>query len=410
MTIERRDRTALRELAKLQAELAASERNQRLFKDWLDYGAGRLPGRMMIRIEIDTFENDVLPPLMKCEGPEAREIEKRMLRPIANHILFGDDTLVPPHYPVFDRFSFIPFGIKPRRQGTGGLGHRFIPYLRDLAEDGHLLGPSLFHVDGAGSLQEQADMEDLLGDLLPVKRVSNCLGCSPTQDIIHIMDMQDMYVAMADDRSRFHSVMRRLTDDYLAFFRMIEKGGYARSAAKAQHLNQGSYCFTDELPDDMPGAKLKDLWLYIDSQETSGVSPAMYEELVFPYYKEIMDAFGLISYGCCEATHPLWEGCLSKVPNLRKVSVSPWCDEEFMGERLRGTDITFLRKPPATLLGVNPELDEAAVKGCFEKTARAARGCKVEIAQRDVYAIRNTPDKVKRYVSLARRAFEENWA
>ena len=65
----------------------------------------------------------------------------------------------------------------------------------------------------------------------------------------------------------------------------------------------------------------------MDSQETSGLSPRMYAEIVFPYYREVMAQFGLVSYGCCEATHAIWEDCLSKVPNLRKVSISPWCDE-----------------------------------------------------------------------------------
>ena len=78
-----------------------------------------------------------------------------------------------------------------------------------------------------------------------------------------------------------------------------------------------------------------------------------------------------------------------------------------MGERLRGTGITFLRKPPATLLGMDtPELDEDAVTACFRKTAEAARGCKLEIAQRDVYMVGHSAEKVHRYVELARKALE----
>lgn len=78
-----------------------------------------------------------------------------------------------------------------------------------------------------------------------------------------------------------------------------------------------------------------------------------------------------------------------------------------MGERLQGTGVTFLRKPPATLLGMDtPELDEEAVLRCFRKTAQAARGCKLEIAQRDVYMVGGSAEKVRRYVELARRGLE----
>ena len=78
-----------------------------------------------------------------------------------------------------------------------------------------------------------------------------------------------------------------------------------------------------------------------------------------------------------------------------------------MGERLRGTGITYLRKPPATILGTDsPELDEDAALRCFRETARAARGCKLEIAQRDVYMVGGSARKVRRFVAIARKALE----
>ena len=137
----------------------------------------------------------------------------------------------------------------------------------------------------------------------------------------------------------------------------------------------------------------------------AGVSAAMYRDMVFPYYRELMRRFGLVSYGCCEATHPIWDECLSTIPNLRKVSISPWCDEEMMGERLRGTGVTYLRKPHATLLGLDAPLDEAAVLACARKTVAAARGCKLEVIQRDVYHVAGGADAVRRYVALFRQAF-----
>lgn len=404
MRLSQKDRERLRELAARQAELAASERNRQLYQDWLAYAAQGGTARPMIRIELDTFEQDVLPPLMRCEGDAARAIERRLLRPLANFTLFEDDTLVPAYYAVRDRLTFLPFGLTPRRRETGGVGHHFIPYLHDLEADEHLLGHSVFSVDEAGAEQERAEAEAIFGDVLPVRRAGGCLVACPTQDIVHIMNMDDMYMAMVDDEERFDSMMRRLTDDYLAFFRMLAQGGHLRACARDQHLNQGSYCFTDELPNDLAGAALEDCWLYMDAQEMSGASPAMYEALVFPHYKKLMDAFGLISYGCCEATHPIWRNCLSHVANLRKVSISPWCDEDAMGEALRGTGITYLRKPPATLLGVGAALDEDAVTQCFRKTAAAAKGCTLEIAQRDVYQIHSSPEKVRRYVALIRAA------
>ena len=122
-----------------------------------------------------------------------------------------------------------------------------------------------------------------------------------------------------------------------------------------------------------------------------------------------MERFGLVSYVCCEPVHAIWEPCLSKVKNLAKVSISPWCDEHYMGERLAGRDIVYLRKPTPNLLGVGSTLDEDEVRRHFSATARAARGCCLEIAQRDVYELHNTPDKVRRYVELIRQTLERDW-
>ena len=408
MIISQKDRQILRDLAKRQMELAHSPRNQQLYQDWLAYGKSQTAIRPLIRIELNTFEHQLLPAMQRCEGEEARAIERLMLRPIVNFTQFEDDTLVPDYHAVKLHTRFVPFGLPVKRQESGSLGHHFIPYLHDLEEDEHLLGPSQYVIDLEGTMAEEEKLQELFGDILPVKRITDAFYCTPMQDIVHIMNMDDMYIAMMDDEERFQNMLNRLADDYLAFFQLQEKEGLVHSHARMQHLCQGTYCFTDELQDGVSPAKLSGCWLFMDSQETSGVSPDMYRDLVFPAYAKVMSRFGLVSYGCCEASHPIWDDCLSKVPNLRKVSISPWCDEEFMGERLQGTGITFLRKPPATLLGMDtPQLDEDAVLACFRKTAQAAKGCKLEIAQRDVYMVGGSAEKVRRYVELARIGLEK---
>lgn len=408
MSISQKDREILRDLARRQLELAASPRNRQNYADWMANGASKTQvTRPLIRIETNTFEHEIMPAMMRCEGEEARRIEHQMLRPIINFTLFEDDTLVPDYFEVADHYQFTPFNLPVKTQQTGGLGHHFIPYLYDLEEDDHLLQKSPFAVREDWAQQRVLEAQEIFGDILPVRRISNAAYCTPMQDIVHIMNMDDMYIAMIDDEERFDAMLGRLVDDYIAFFKAQEESGTLHTAARMQHLCQGTYCFTNELTDDVPCAKLKNMWLFMDSQETAGVSPAMYRDLVFPHYKRVMDHFGLISYGCCEATHPIWDDCLSKLPHLRKVSISPWCDEEIMGEKLQGTGVTFLRKPPATILGMDtPTLDEEATLDCFRKTGRAAKGCKLEIIQRDVYTVGSNPEKVRRFVELARIGLE----
>jgi hypothetical protein len=79
------------------------------------------------------------------------------------------------------------------------------------------------------------------------------------------------------------------------------------------------------------------------SQETVGISPDMFAEFVLPYQLPILEKFGLNCYGCCEAVHERWK-YISRVPRLRRVSVSPWCDQQAMAGYLK-REYVFSRKP-----------------------------------------------------------------
>ena len=114
----------------------------------------------------------------------------------------------------------------------------------------------------------------------------------------------------------------------------------------------------------------------------------MYGEFIFPYYRKVASTYGLLSYGCCEPVNPVWD-YVKQLGNLRKVSCSPWCDEAFMAEQLRGTKTIFHRKPSPNFLGVGETLDEEGFRQHIRHTLTTAAGCHLEITQRDVYTINN---------------------
>ena len=171
--------------------------------------------------------------------------------------------------------------------------------------------------------------------------------------------------------------------------------------------SQGSGCCTDDLPSggiSGPG----DVWGFMDSQETVSISPDMYGEFIFPYYKKIAQTFGLLSYGCCEPVSAVWDD-IKTMENLCKVSISPWCDEEFMGRQLRGKNIVYLRKPSPNYLGVGDVMDEEALREHIRKTLQAAAGCELEITQRDVYTIHHDEDKARRFIAIIREEIANHW-
>ena len=409
--ITAKDKQILRETAAHQMELASLPRNEALEKLWIKHNACK-GERPMVYIEWGTFAGEVIPPLLRCEGQEARDIEYALYANFVGQELFHDDSVVPDYMPVGVNTWFVPFGIEVKvdHASDNGLGHHFHEVITDLGDDFDKLGKSVW---GADMQKSQARMElynSLFGDILPARLTGSCLYAVPTQCIVHIMSMENMLFAMYDYPELFHKMMDMLANDYIEYFRFRETRGLILPTTRCEGVGNGTFAFTDELPGPDIAARrpltTHDVWGFLDSQETTGISPDMYAEFIYPYYRRIAEQYGMLSYGCCEAVDPVWDKCLHEIPNLRKVSISPWCNEEMMGERLRGTNIVYHRKPTPNILGTEVVLNEDAVRACVTKTMNAARGCEIEFSQRDVYTVHNDMAKVRRYVELIRECSE----
>ncbi|MCL2361479.1 MAG: hypothetical protein FWC73_06670 [Defluviitaleaceae bacterium] len=408
--ISKKDRDILRELAKKQVELAHTPAMDALWEDWRRHGAFDKNSRPMIRIETGSFADDIIPQMLRCETEAGRKLEQELISSTINHEYYGDDNLVLDYLPINLHRYFVPFGIeiKLAHPKEDSLGHEFVPAIGDLEQDFHKLGKSIFGIEPETSQKWMDYRNEILGDILPTKISPFIMYNGPTQSLVHIMKMEDMYMAMFDYPELFHKMMDMLTSDVMDYFDLMEREGVLLPTTDECWLGQGSYCFSNELPTQGEGLKTTDLWGYLDSQESAGLSPAMFGEFLAPYYRRIAARYGLLSYGCCEAVDPIWDSFLSNLDNLRKVSVAPWANEDFMGERLQGKNIVYMRKPSPNYIGVGDILDEKAITAHIDATVTAAKGCHLEIIQRDVYKVSRSTEKVRRYVELIRNCCDRH--
>ena len=156
----------------------------------------------------------------------------------------------------------------------------------------------------------------------------------------------------------------------------------------------------------MPGqVKLADMWAGMDSQETVGVSPELFHEFCFPYYRDMAALFGFVYWGCCEPVDPIWELSISQLPNLKAVSISRWANQRYIADVLDGKGIVFSCKPNPNLLGVAINLDEAAWAAEIRSTldCTAGKNIPLEFVVRDVYSFHGNLAKARRAVEIARQ-------
>ena len=218
---------------------------------------------------------------------------------------------------------------------------------------------------------------------------------------------------MIDYPEEMHDLFNFITNDILDFAKWQEDQGLLTLNNGNDYIGSGSCGFTNELPtenyEETGIVTMKDIWVNMNSQETVGISPDMFGEFIFPYYYEIAKEFGMVYFGCCEPIHMIWEKYISRLPGLRKVSISAWSNEEYMGDVLRGSNVIYSRKPSPNYIGVGSELDEPLFKEHILSTIKAAEGCKLEFVFRDIYTLSGNIRKPCRAVEIIREIINDKW-
>lgn len=375
------------------------------------------PGaRPPVIIETWTFDRDFMPEsILQCVSEVGRGIETQLLRNLRNHEIIDDDKVISDTFDIGWFIDYDEFGVKietEQVEDAQGIktGFRYLHPIKNLERDLPILRPSSYCVDRQKTYEWQAFLTDLLGDILPVVIRTGTFGSTMlTNRVVELMGMEAFFTAMYDQPEAVHSLMAYLRDNALSMMHWAESEGLLRLNNGNQDSFGSSYNFTTRLPrTPQNGVQLSDMWGCTNSQETVGISPRMYREFCFPYYREVCEPMGLLYYGCCEPAHPFW-GEISQLPHLKKVSISRWCDQNFMGEALRGNEVVFSRKPDPNFLSVDDHLDEEAWAGHILETLKATQGVFVEFIVRDVYTVHGNLDNARRAVDIARKVISQSF-
>ena len=414
-TIPGNDLQIIRELAKRVKEIAHGEVNQERKRLWTLH-TDLKPERPMVLAEPggvmgELSQDEKLQCV--CESDYARGVEGRLRGIIYRFENVGDDWVVPQYLTTGWRVNLGDYGVEiPMHRGENDekLGsYVWDAPLKELPKDIERLTPRQPTVDRDATAQAKARLEETLDGILPVQvRGSFWWTMGLTWSTIKLIGLEQLMLYMFDQADGLHALMKFLMDDHIAVADWCEKEGLLTLNNEADYVGSGGIGYTSDLPAEGYAvgepARMKDLWVLSESQETVGVGPKQFEEFIFPYQLPIAEKFGLCYYGCCEPIHTRWH-VIERLPNLRKVSISPWCDEEKMAA-VMGSRYNYCRKPNPALIST-PKWGEDEILEDLRKTLRIAGGCNVEFAMKDVHTLSNEPSRLGRWVELARQAIDE---
>lgn len=422
------ERETIRELAKRLAELASQPVMEERRKLWYAHNDLKTD-QPVIDCSPEGAWREIIPAdSLVSEDPIAREIEWTLRARIFRAESINDDVPAEARWdclkimsdtgwqlegkPAHNAFtnegvmvptiSSIPGVWKPgfKFDETAAEFEPLIDDLDDLDVIYKLIPPKVVY-DEAGSKRKLELHQELLGDILDVHFTGNTfLPFFWMETYTKIRGYENALFDLYDYPEEMHKLLAILEEGYLGLYQQQLDLGLLDMNNGCQYNGSGGYGYTHDLKAPEPGEKLtfKHLWAFAESQEFISVSPEMTKEYAIDYEKRLLSKFGLSSYGCCDNLEKKLPDIL-EIPNIRRVSVSPWADVASMRDQL-GMKTIFSCKPNPSY--VTNGWDEDFMRNYTLQLLRDGKGTPFEIILKDTHTIQNDPGRFRKWTDLCR--------
>ena len=348
-----------------------------------------------------------------CQDPFLQNIELRMRQAIYQWKHFPVDMVVEP-------FLTIPFSVN-----NSGCGLKVI-------EDTAVWDPNNYVVSHTftNQLQEPEDLEKIkdkqltlnqaqsdewleaanyvFDGILPIRQAggSDAHYLGIWDRLSEFMGVENIYIDLVERPEFIHQIMERMTNSFLAGIRQANELGLMNTSDNTCHC---SVIYNDEQLPDFGAGKGNDTyhsWAMGLAQLFTAVSPAVTAEFEVPYISKLAEHFQMVYYGCCDRLDDRLD-IIERIPNVKKISCSPWSNREVFAEKLR-KDIVMSNKPtPAFLAGDTMDYD--VITADIRRTCNAAKanGIALEMILKDVSTVRYQPERLTNWADCVMRVAQD---
>lgn len=405
----------LRNLAARYAEIAQSDDMKVKKRQWTALRDLK-PERPMFLFETLSVTGFIEDSEYECENKYLKNVERTFLQALKQYEFVKDDIVIENYFQLAWRVIRSDYGVKiVEHHAADSMGY-MSNFPIQTPDDLSKLKERTFYVDKERTLGFKQTLEELFGDLLPV-RVGNYdnwfadLGFNPfcgnnapvlTMDLFKLVGNDNLMFWPYDHPEALKQLMEFLIADRRRFVKWLQDEKIMALNTDNQFAGPSGYGYVSELPGCESGADAvpNNCWTWVESQETNLYSPEMFDALFLPYLAEFANLFGLVSYGCCEPVDDRIEHIKKAIPKLRTVSVSGWNNFEQVAESL-GKDYVYCRKPnPAYISG--PDRNWDGMRQDIERTWNCTKNQPVEFIVRDVYDVARDIDRIPAWVRMAK--------
>lgn len=394
------DKKILRKLAYQYFEIANSSRNMENIELHKAVNDLRQIRPVVLIDEIPWHEMKINNELtLQCSDPYLRSVEWFFRSNIYKNKYIPADMIVTPFVPVQKVMHSSGNGISIEEEiletdkENPIVSHKFNDVLATEEDLAKLRTPVITY-DKEETMRRFNQVGEILGDILPV-RLSGVgyFAFGPWDEVSRYRGVTNLLMDLVERPEFMHRIMRKLTDISLSYLDQLEDLDLLDNNAYSLHCTP---IHTDDLPGKgFNGEKVtrKDIWGRGVAQIFGSVSKQMHDEFDITYMIEVLGRCGLVYYGCCEPLDRKID-IVSKIPNLRKISITPWADVNVAAEAI-GDRYVLSSKPNPSSVAV-PVLDKDNLRKEIGTILDACRrnNCSCDIVLKDISTCHNRPENI----------------
>ena len=345
---------------------------------------------------------------LRTQSPFARELEGELRQRLYRYTYLRDDSVFEPKVYCTYEIGNTGYGIEEETERSAASANdiasrRYLTVLETEQDLEKLLPPKLTY-DANRTAAKQAAMRDVFDGILDVElrlcRDNDLTFWAPAWDmLVRWMGVEETLLGFALRPEFMHRAIGRLMEAGLNLLDQYDALPLPLTNAANETTGSGGLAFHDDLQARRERGNLRNLWGCASSQIFAQGSPPMHNEFAIAYEKRWLERFGLAYYGCCEPLHNRVE-YLRSIPNLRKVSLSPWADLDQAVAGFGRDYVLSVKVNPFAFADSSWSLD--AQRAVLDRILRRTRGCPVEIIMKDVSTVNGHPERLWQWAEMAR--------
>jgi len=403
--ISSHDRQILRNTAYEIAELAALPIQAERRELWKKHNSLQPTRPMVLVFPEGAWEELLTGNDLFCDEEKARSYEWALRSRIYTHKHFHDDTVLEKEWKVYKVIHISGWGIEGKRipspEERGAW--KFDPVITQPADLNSIKFPEVIYDEKETALKME-EAQDLFGDILDVRlRGIEHISYHLMNQYTSWRGLEEAMLDMFLQPQMIHDAMNLLEEGHRGILRQLVDQNLLTLNNDSTYHSSGGNGYTDELPYtgyNSQQVRPIDMWASAESQELAQVGPKQHAEFALPYERRLLSPFGLTGYGCCEDLTRKLDDVFT-LPNLRRISISPFANVDVCAEKLRDRYIFSWKPQPAHLVG---DFDEKLIRNYIHHTSDVAQTnhCVFEIILKDTHTCEHHPERFDRWTQIAR--------